>query len=45
MKILKDYQPQTMPFLNDITTRDPKINYGGEEAQLDMRRFVLEYII
>ena len=45
MKILKDYQPHTMPFLNDITTRGPKTNYGGKEAQLGMRRFILEHIM
>ena len=42
---MKDYQPHTMPFIDNITVGGPKIDYRGEEALLGVRRFVLEYIM
>jgi hypothetical protein len=33
------------PFVDNIVVKDPKTDYGGEEAALGIRRFVLEHII
>ncbi|RAQ98663.1 putative gag-pol poly protein [Stemphylium lycopersici] len=43
-KILKDHWPETMPFVDDITSGGPKTDYQGEESIPGVRRYVLEHI-
>jgi hypothetical protein len=33
-----------MPFLDDVTSRGPKTDYGGEETLLGVRCYVLKHI-
>ena len=43
--ILEDINPEmAKPFVDDIGIKGPYINYDGEEALLDIRRFILEHI-
>jgi hypothetical protein len=43
-KILRDYWPHTLPFLDDVTSGGPKTDYNGEEALPGVRRYILEHI-
>ena len=43
--ILKDINPEVIkPFIDDVGIKGPYIDYDGEEALFNIRRFTLEYI-
>jgi len=43
--ILKDINLEIIkPFINNVNIKGLYIDYNGEEALLDIRRFILEYI-
>jgi len=43
--ILKDINPEVAkPFVDDINIKGLYTNYNGEEALLNIRRFILKYI-
>ena len=45
IKILKDYQLEIMPFIDNITSSGLKINYNREDLTKGVQRYVLEHII
>ena len=43
--ILKDINPEIIkPFIDDVGIKGPYTDYNGEEALLNIRRFILEHI-
>ena len=43
--ILEDINPEiAKPFIDDVGVKGPYTDYDGEEALLNIRRFILEYI-
>jgi hypothetical protein len=43
--ILEDINPEiAKPFVDDVGIKGPYTDYDGEEALLNIRRFILEHI-
>jgi hypothetical protein len=46
IKILKKYIPHVcLPFMNDISIKNPKTIYNNEKIISEIRKYILEYII